>query len=222
MSKLRGLAKRKLSADIKRLIGKNYSDEEIMDELEIQPHVLAEYKRQIITLERHAFQNLDSSAVYADYLFKQRQMIKELDLIQTKFRNRGQWTALVAAIKTKSEIYDKSIKLGQDFGFIEKKAGELKVTGEVSFSAMSEADMQKQIKQEVEAMHRMVKSKEIHMREEILGVTGKEVRKFLPTNVKYDPQKEMDDERAESLAIEDQRPRKKLKARVKVTLRKSV
>jgi len=170
---------RHLMSDIRRLIGKNYTDYEIMEQLEIRPDDLSHYKQQILRNDKDVLENLDSVGVYSDYLLKSRQMVKELDELKVKFRNKGQWTALVAAVKQKKEIYDSVIKMGQDFGFIEKKATEFKVSGEMSFSTMSEKEVKEEIQKEVENIQRL-STGVIDMRPELLGVMPEEVRKFIP------------------------------------------
>ncbi|MEZ4871310.1 MAG: hypothetical protein R2827_03485 [Bdellovibrionales bacterium] len=50
-----------------------------MDELGIHPHILADYKRQLMDLDRATFEGLDSVAVYSEYIQKIRRIINELD-----------------------------------------------------------------------------------------------------------------------------------------------
>jgi len=206
MSVLSPKEQRQLAAEIRKLIGKNYTDEEICEKLNIRPNVLVEYKRRVYQHDKVRFQNLDRYVVFSDYVNKSGQMVKELDDIKLKFRNRGQWSALVAAIKTKKEIYDSVIKLGQEFGLIDKKAAEVKVQGEVSFSTMSDVDVKREIEREVQKMHQIAKGGVVDMRPELLGVTDDEVARYVPAHVVGLPE-----------------PRKtKVKHKIKVTLKKRV
>lgn len=209
--KNRGLSKREQREtlnEIKRLLGKNYDEHQICEKMNIRLDVYQQYLRKIMHQEKVRFQNLDNYSVYADYLYKSKQMVKELDEIKTKFRNRGQWTALVAAVKQKKDIYDSVIKMGQDFGFIEKKATEVKVEGEVSFSTMSDSDVKQQIEEEVKKLHQLAQGNVVEMREELVGVTDEDVRKFVPANVIEAPKKEKSKKRS------------KVKSKMKVTLKK--
>lgn len=169
-----------------------------------------EYKKRILERDKMVFGKLDSVAVYSDYLMKGRQMIRELDELKVKFRNRGQWGALVAAVKQKKDVYDSVIKLGQDFGFIDKKVAELKVSAEMSVTPMTEADVKKEVEDEVKKLTQLAEGKIIDMRPELLGVVDEqEVKKFLPNNVKL---------------VEHKKRKKKpvVKTKIEVTLKKRI
>lgn len=201
---------RKLQAEIRKLIGKNYTDEEIIEALNVRPNDLKIHKKKILDADRVAFKHLDTSAVYSDYIQKMGHLIKELDEVKTKFRNRGQFTALVAAIKEKKNIHDSVIKMGQDFGFIDRKAKEMKVDGEITFSTMSEEQVKEEIQKEVQRLNDLSKGGVIEMREEVLGVTDSDIKRFLPSSVKKEPPKSGKTKKA----------KKKVKAKVKLALRK--
>ncbi len=114
---------------------------------------------------------------------------------QVRSAQGSEKAAYVAAIKLRSEINDKVVKVGQDLGHIDKRAKEvdLNVVGNIdhNFSAMSNEEIQKEIKDEVKKLHQIAAGGiTIEMREELLGVSGDEVRKFLPaTIVKTIPKK---------------------------------
>lgn len=178
---------RKRIIDIKRLMGKGWTDEEVIDHLEIRPSNFVQYKKQIAETDRAIFTNMDSVGVFSDYCLKMRQLVKELDDVKMKFKSHHQYTALVAAIKQKKEIYDSVIKMGQDFGFIEKKAKELKLKGELSFVTMTEDEVKGEIQAEVKRMNNLLTG-QIDMREELLDVTEAEVKKYIPATVAKVPE----------------------------------
>lgn len=192
---------------MRHLIGKNYTDDELAEELKIRSDQVQVLRRRIYQTDKVRFQTFDKYAVYSDYVAKSTQMVKELDEIKTKFRNRGQWTALVAAVKQKGEIYDKVIKLGQEFGFIDRKATEIKVEGEMSFSTMSDADMKAEIAAEVAKMHKLASGQIVDMRPELIGVTNEEVASYVPANL---------------LRLPEGKPKTKIKTKIKVTLKKRI
>jgi DNA replication protein DnaD len=207
--RLKGTRRKKLVEKIRRLIGKNYSDEEMCQALDLHPSTLTAVKTEILTFDKTFFEHLDSSAVMSDYLLKAKQNIKDLNhLINTTNVRSAQGSekaAYVGAIKLRAEIHDKCVKMGQDLGHIDKRAKEMKldIEGSVDFnlSAMSNADIQSEIKAEVQKLHELAAGTVVNMREDLLGVTGDEVRKFLP-------------------APHDARPKAKKPKRKKVSLRK--
>lgn len=199
-----------LCHEIRKLIGRNYDDAKICEKLGISLLQLAPLKRKIYHAAKIRFQNLDKFSVYSDYCDRSSEMVNELNEIKLKFRNRGQWTALVAAVKQKKEIYDSVIKLGQDFGLIDRKETELRVSGEMAFSTMSDRDVKEEIEKEVKKMHEIAAGNVIDMRPELLGVTDEEVASYVPNNlVRLD-------------ASKDKKQKTKIHSKIKVTLKKRV
>lgn len=75
--------------------------------------------------------------VYVQYIIDQAKNIKDLTEMINDFKNTRQHTAMVAAVKARSDIHDKLIKKGQEFGFIRQdpKTGDLglgKLLGDMS------------------------------------------------------------------------------------------
>ena len=198
-------SRKKIIQQIRRYIGQNMTDLEIIKKMGLRDRAYSQYKNAIFQADRRALQNLDTKTVFADYVMKSHQMIRELDVLKKKFTNYGQWTALVAAIKQKREIYNDVIAKGQDFGFIDRKVTELKVSSTMTFNTMSEEDMKAEIAKEVKAMKALA-TKQIDMRPELLDVTPEEVRRFAPAHVLKLPAPE--------------RKKKNVKRRVKLTLKR--
>ena len=188
---LTAVEQRELEHKVRDLLGKNYTDFEILQRLNLQPHVLKYYKQRIYDIDHDRFQRFDKVTVFGDYVEKSRRMIKELDELKVKFRNRGQWTALVAAVKEKNVIYKDVIKLGQDFGFIERKASEITVQGEMSFATYTMEEVKKELKEEVARLNQMAKGDVIEMRPELLESLDEDtekIKKYFPVEIK-EPQK---------------------------------
>ncbi len=175
-----GPEKRELVRKIRKLIGKNYSDDEVINELEIRPDVLRLMKATILEQDKMTFDRLSNDVVYSDYLMKQGNLIRELNNMNVRFRNRGQYSAQVSGIKLQSEIYDKCIKLGQDLGFIQKKAAELNLSAKMVVGAMSDAQVMAEVHKEVQDLNRLVKQHAIEMRPELMSSTG--LNLFVPAD----------------------------------------
>lgn len=176
-----------LELQVRERIGKNYNSAQIMDELSLQPHIYLQYLQRIHDRDKDKFESLNTVQVYSDYMSKSNQMIKELDKLKTKFQNRGQWTALVAAIKEKRAIYNDCHKMGQDFGFIEKKKTEINVESELTFATMTREEVEKELEKDVAAMNQMVHANVIEMRPELLESLDEDtekIKKYIPSNVK--------------------------------------
>lgn len=174
--------RRQLMAELRRLYGKNYTDEDVLDELKISPHVLAEYKKQLLNADRKAFTGLDPVTAFSDYVMKVRQVVRELDEAIDICRSRGQGQALVSAIWRKKEAYDSLLTWGQEFGFVARKATELKVSSELSFSTMSEDEVKKEVKRELERLNALA-TQGMPMRAEVLDMMPEAARRALPGNI---------------------------------------
>lgn len=187
--RIRGKKRTRLVEKIRRLIGKDYTDEEMCNTLGIHATRLTALKSEILTFDKTFFEHMDSGTVFSNYLQKAKQNITDLNrLINTTNIRSAQGSekaAFVAAIKLRGEIHDKCVKMGQDLGHIDRRAKEVKIDLEgnvdFNFSTMSNEDINKEIQAEVQRLHMIADGNVVEMREELLGVTGDEVRKYLPT-----------------------------------------
>ncbi len=188
---LQGLKRKRLVEKTRRLMGKGYSDQEICDALTIKTKTLVACKQDILNFDKTFFEHLDSGTVYSDYLLKAKQNTKDLNkLINTtniKSAQGSEKAAFVAAIKLRSELQDKCVKLGQDLGFIDRqsKVVDINLDGEVNFNFQNktDAEIRKEIELEKKRLDEIASGKVIEMRPELLGVTDKEVTKYFPPNV---------------------------------------
>ena len=169
--------------NVKKLIGKNYSDEDILHKLKMRPDVLRRCKRSIRNKDKLVFENLEPSTVYSDYLLKSQNMVKSLHKMRKKFEYKSQWGALIASIKQEKEIYDACIKYGQEFGFISKKAAELEISGEFAFNHMSDAEVREEIKIEMDRLNALASGKVINLRPELAELVDAEVTRDLPSHI---------------------------------------
>ena len=176
-------------AKVRRLLGKNYTDDEICDQLNIKSTTLLSAKSEILTFDTTLFEHLDSSGVFSQYLLNQKQNIIDLDRLinSTNPKKANEKTAFVAAIKLRADILSQINKLGQELGLIDKVAKEVNVkqTGKIDVSlTMTNINLKKEIEAEKQKLHKLAAGNQIEMREELLGVTDDDLRNFLPASVK--------------------------------------
>ena len=181
MPRLKPKEIRALEIKIKKHIGKSYTDSEICEKLDMRPNDLMEYRLRIMEQDKAGIAALDDTTVFSDFLMKMRENIRELDEVRLKFRNRGQWGALVSAVREKRAVYESIIKFGQSLGLIGKKGEELTINGEIiTTNEYNEDAINKLIEEEAADMKRMTKGTIIEMRPELIDVSGEETHKFLP------------------------------------------
>lgn len=137
------------------LAGKD--DEEIADLLGVTPAQLEQIKKEMLTKEAERLTVRDSEEIYADYVLQQLACIRDLVRLQKDFRESKNASALVGAIRARSEIIDKIVDRGQDLGFINKAPERKHITGGVLIAEMSNAELRKAIVTELQTVQTMMK-----------------------------------------------------------------
>lgn len=193
-NKLTAIQQRELETSIRQYKGKGFSDLEILEKLNLQPHVYKQYLARIHDIDRENFTGLDSVKVYSEFVEKSRALVKDLDKMQKRFDYRKQFTALVAAVKMKHDINKDVVKLGQQLGFIENKGGDkISVEAEMTFTTMTTEDVKREVENEMARLNNMASQPIIEMRPELLAsLEGDEqrIRKFIPDNIFIPEEKE--------------------------------
>lgn len=174
--------KRNLVSDVKKLIGANYTDEEIARKLDIKPTTLAKVKRYLLDSDKALLQKLDPFSYYSDYLVKITYVIRELQSLIGLAKEQGNLQTMVTAIWKKKEAYDSVIKMAQDFGMIPKASSELKLTSELTFSTMTAEEVRSEIQREVLRL-KEIASRRITIRSEIAQFMDPSTKANLPDNV---------------------------------------
>ena len=98
--------------------------------------------------EAKVIREQSTERVYVDYCITQGQNIRDLTKVMATFDKTKQPSAIVAAIRARSDIYDKMIKTGQEFGFIEKKP-ETKLVAGVIVQQLSDRELRSAIVSEL-------------------------------------------------------------------------
>lgn len=109
---------RRRLAELRVKIAEGKTDEEIAEEIGVEFPVLDELKSEIYNQDRAAVESADPVSIFIRYCLQQEGIIFELNKVIKKFMDTNQGSAIVGAIKEKSQIYDRVIKMGQDLGLI--------------------------------------------------------------------------------------------------------
>src|SRR4029079_10883888 len=125
-----------------------YSDAEILKSLRITPEQLAQLEETLYS--EHSFEVASESPdrTFARYRIDQRRNIKALDGLIEELDSNTQYNALVGAIRLRSDITDKIIKMGQELGVTKRAPSETRHSGSVDLvSKLSTPDLRDTIKQ---------------------------------------------------------------------------
>lgn len=120
--------KREVEANIRELIGKDFSDYEIQEALNLQPHVLRHYKKQIYGKDKIQFQNMTPESVLANFAEMAKENIAQLEELNREGRKSGKLSAAhVQAVKLQHRLENQVIKHAQSFGLLPKRSMNLEL-----------------------------------------------------------------------------------------------
>ena len=174
--------KRDLLSEIKRLIGANYTDEEIAKKLALKPSTLTRLKKQILDLDKSTLQQIDPFSYFSDYLTKMIYILRELRVAKIEAKKDKNHASVISAIWKKKEAYDSIIKMAQEFGLIPRTASELKLSNEISFSTMTVEEAKMEIAREVSRLKELA-TRKISIRPEVAQFMDPVTKANLPDNV---------------------------------------
>ena len=144
--------KAEVEANVRELIGKNYSDFEIQEELNLQPHVLRHYKKTINEKDKISFHHMTAESILSDYAEKAQQCIDQLeDLIQQERTSNRMSLAHVQAVKLQHRLENQVIKYAQGMGMLPKRGRKLELAN-MHFQKHSMKDIQAAVQVEAENM----------------------------------------------------------------------
>ena len=137
---------RRMVARMKEAMVLGESDERLSRAMQWNPETIGLLRQTVLEQEKALLRRPGVEA-YIDYLYRQEGFIRDLNLVVDEYRqNPGEVKlapAAVAAIRAKSEILDKVLKTGQDFGVIRKAATkkELDVVEGHSVAELSDTEL---------------------------------------------------------------------------------
>lgn len=154
-----GLSKAELREAIAELLAylaSGYDDSEARAELGLDPEQYASLKREMYSQQAEYYRTRPTEEMYTDYVAEQRACIKELDKIVARFTDEKNSSAIVGAVRARSDIVDKIVKLGQDVGLIDKEPDKKVVLGGIAVAALTDAQLRRAIVGEVKEIDRLV------------------------------------------------------------------
>lgn len=113
-------------------------------------------EKEIYRLDREAINHTDKITIFIKYCLDQEGIIRELNKVIKKFMESQQASALVGAIKEKSSIYERVIKMGQDLGLIEKSGNQLEIVGGISIANKKPDEIRALLAEQLESLNDLV------------------------------------------------------------------
>jgi hypothetical protein len=144
-------------AEIKSFLGAGKSDLQIAEEMGLKTGEYNELKAEMYAWEAVDLHEKSTEEVYIDYMLRQRQCLRDLDQVATKFSTTKQYNAIVGAIKAKSDIIEKILKTGQDMGIIDKAPEKKLIIAGVLVADLSNRELRELITREVGSLDKLTK-----------------------------------------------------------------
>lgn len=127
----------------------------IIDKLGLGTAEFQELKRLGLEAQIDAVKSKTSEEVYAEFLLQQSSCIRELTGLARDAYHKKDIKALVSAVKVRSDIYDKVIKMGQTLGVIEERPKRTEMMVGMVIADLSDEDLRTQIVGELSGLKQL-------------------------------------------------------------------
>lgn len=153
------LTKEQLREAVMRIYGLLCSGEDeadILDEMGITATQYEELKKAMFEAKTQEVNSKPIEHVYVEYMIEQLRNISDLNDIIANYRKTKQATALVGAIRARSEITDKLITRGQEFGLIKKIANRNEIVAGLVIANLTNQELKKEITGGLNLLNEMI------------------------------------------------------------------
>lgn len=154
--------------------------DDILRLLDITEFQLAAIEKRLLANDGQRHLSMTAAHRYYLYMLQQEQCVRDLDgFIQEAYDSIHNWNkaaklygspgaarkvlgaapsnqSAILAIKAKSEILDRSIKMGQDMGIIQKRAKEVRVSGQLNLAALPTEQLKKELGKKLDQFQELV------------------------------------------------------------------
>lgn len=132
-------------------------DNEIMAEMGLDPDDYKRLKAAMFDAKADEVRAKPTEHVYVQYMIDQTQNIKDLTAMITEFKSTKQYNAMVGAIRARSEILDKLIEKGQEFGLIHKEPNRNEIVAGVLVADLTNKQLKAAITTELKLLSDMTR-----------------------------------------------------------------
>lgn len=162
---------------ILHLLYEGFSDSDVREQLRLEPDEYDRLRREAFEFEADRIRQKSSEEIYVEYMINQGKCIKDLTDLASQFVARKHYSALVTAVRARSQIYDKVIEVGQNFGIIEKAPDRSEKNVKLLIGKLEKEEIAKMAVGELQNMDRLMK---MIGDEDILDVSPGRIHRALP------------------------------------------
>ncbi len=156
MGRISKSEERKLIPQLLALIASGVSDEEAQGELGLSPGQYIQLRNTVLEKEATRVRNMPTEHVYVEYCLNQMACIKDLTELYDQAKLQKNGNAGVGAVRARSDIFDKLIKRGQEFGVLEKRPEEKRIVAGVLVGQLTNDQLRAAITNELSDLNQLV------------------------------------------------------------------
>lgn len=144
-------------ADLRSRLQTGLSDLQCAEEMTLCETDYNALKREMYAADKLEMSAKNSEEVFIDYRMRQEGCIKDLETMVKTFKETKQYNAMVGAVRAKSDIIDKIVARGQEFGVLEKVPEKKLVVAGVLVAGLSNDELRATVAKESMGMSEMFK-----------------------------------------------------------------
>ena len=144
------------------------SEADIMDLLGLDAETFQQARKFMLESRAEQIRGKSREHVYVEYVIEQTGNIRKIDKMMSGLTDQKQYNALVGALRLRSDILDKIITKGQDFGLLHRDPKRSEIVAGVLVAEMSDRDLKKAITGQVKLLNDLVST---HGDTDILALT---------------------------------------------------
>jgi hypothetical protein len=119
------------------------TDAEAMDDLGVDRETYDAVKKKMFDVRAEEIRSMPTEHVFVQYILDQTANVRDLTAMIGEFRATKQYNAMVGAIRTRSDIQDKLITRGQEFGFIRKTPDRKQIVAGIVITDMTNEQLKR-------------------------------------------------------------------------------
>jgi hypothetical protein len=109
-------------AKLRTCLTEGLEDVEIMERMNLEWEEVVDLKRRFLDHEAETLRSRSTEQAYVRYALEQRQCVTDLEKVIKECSEKKNATARVAAIRAKSDILDRTAKMGLELGLLKRVA----------------------------------------------------------------------------------------------------
>ena len=149
---------RKLVARLLVYLSEGKTDVEAQAELDVSPAKYANLRKALLESEADRLRETPTEHTYVEYCLAQTACIRDLTEIADEAKKQKNMNGLIGAVRARSDIIDKIIKKGQEFGVLEKKAEEKRIVAGIVVAQLSNVELKVAITSQIAELNKLVET----------------------------------------------------------------